>query len=215
MHVVGIQPSRPMHAIVARPDSDIDRPTQLADQPVAVNFHAGSHFAAIRLLEGYLGKEHLRMQHFGGPAERLNAVMEGEVAAGVVMEPYIALADQLGCRFLCEGFFVATDVANDELDAETLAALYRALGRAVEYLNADPGHKVKYAPYLMADIPADYPWGRPELKWLRPQRQRYEKPGPYPEWEFRLTADLMIRWGLLTPEATYDRVVDNRVAAAT
>ena len=203
-----------MHAIVASPNSEIDRPTQLADKPVAVNFHAGSHFAAIRLLEGYLGMEHLKMQHYGGPANRLHAVMTGEVAAGLVMEPYIALADQLGCKFLCEGFFVATDVAQDELDAETLGALYRSLGKAVDYLNAKPENKLKYAPYLMADIPPDYPYGQPDLSWVRPQRQRYEKPGPYPEWEFRLTADLMIRWGLLNPDATYERVVDNRLAAA-
>jgi len=203
-----------MYAIVTRPDSAFDRPTQLADVPIAVNFHAGSHYAAIRLLEGYLGKDHLKMQQYGGPANRLNMVMDGEVAAAVLMEPWIGLADQLGCKFLCEGFFLVTDVAQDELDAETLGALYRALGKAVDYLNAKPEHKLKYAPYLMSDIPEDYPWGRPGLEWIRPQRQRYEKPGPYQEWEFRLTADMMIRWGLLPAEAKYESIVDNRMVSA-
>ena len=60
-HVVAMEPSRPAMAIVTSPDSDVDHPAQLADLPIAVNFHAGSHFACIRMLEGFLGQKHQRL----------------------------------------------------------------------------------------------------------------------------------------------------------
>ena len=211
--MVGMQPSRPVHAIFVRLDSEIDHPAQLADQPIAVNFHAGSHFTCIRMLEGFLGRRHLKMLHYGGQANRFDAMMRGEVAAAVLFEPYIALAEKLGCKLLIEGFFTATDVARDDLDAETLGALYRALGRAVVYLNADPEHKKKYIPYLFADIPENYRWGKPNVEDFRLARLRFALPRPYPEPEFKLTYDLMVRWGLLSPDATYETIVSNRVVA--
>ncbi len=57
VRITSLQPSRPLHAIVVAPNSPIDRPAQLAGVPVGVNFFAGSHFAAIRLLEGFIGRE--------------------------------------------------------------------------------------------------------------------------------------------------------------
>jgi len=51
VHITSLQPSRPLHALVAAPGSKIDHPAQLIGEAVAVNFFAGSHFAAIRLLE--------------------------------------------------------------------------------------------------------------------------------------------------------------------
>ena len=196
--------------IIARPDSEIDHPAQLADQPIGVNFHAGSHFACIRMLEGFLGREHMNMLDYGHPEFRFDAMMRGEVAAAVLMEPFIALAEKLECNVLTEAFFTSTDVARDDLDTETLAALFRALGRAVDHLNADPQHKRQYVHYMLEDIPDDFPWGKPDVDEFRLSRLRFRPPGPYSENEFRLTADLMVRWGLLSPDATYHRMVDTR-----
>ena len=89
VRITSLQPSRPLHAIVVAPNSPIDRPAQLAGVPVGVNFFAGSHFAAIRLLEGFIGRERLKLQHFGGPASRFDAVLAGEVPAAMIMEPYV------------------------------------------------------------------------------------------------------------------------------
>jgi len=96
VHITSLQPSRPLHALVAAPGSKIDHPAQLIGEAVAVNFFAGSHFAAIRLLEGFVGRENVKLLHFGGPGERLAAVLRGEVAAGIIMEPYVTLAEKLG-----------------------------------------------------------------------------------------------------------------------
>ena len=198
-------------AVVTRPDSEIDHPAQLAGRPIGVNFHAGSHFACIRMREGFLGRDNLNMLDYGHPEFRFDAMMRGEVDAAVLMEPFIALAEKLECNILTEAFFNSTDVARDDLDTETLAALFRALGRAVDYLNADPRHKRRYVHYMLEDIPDDFRWGKPDVDEFRLSRLRFRPPGPYPEQEFELTADLMVRWGLLSPDATYQRTVDTRV----
>ena len=213
--MIGMQPSRPVLAVIARPGSEFDRPAQLADQPIAVNFHAGSHFGCIRMLEGFLGREHLKMLDYGHPPYRFDAMMRGEVAAAVLMEPFIALAEKLDCNILSESYFTSTDVARDDLDTETLTAIFRALERAVEFLNADPRHKKKYVHYMLEDIPDDFPWGKPDVEDFRLSRLRFSPPGPYPDEEFRLTADMMVRWGLLSPDATYERMVDTRVIQDT
>ena len=162
------------------------------------------------MLEGFLGREHLNMLDFGHPEFRFDAMMCGEVAASVLMEPFITLAENLGCNILAEAFFTSTDVARDDLDGHTLSILFKALGRAVDYLNEDPQHKRQYIHYMLEDIPDDYPWGKPEIDDFRLSRLRFRPPTAYSEKEFNLTADLMIRWNLLSTDTTYQNMVDSR-----
>jgi NitT/TauT family transport system substrate-binding protein len=212
VHITSLQPSRPLHALVAAPGSKIDHPAQLIGEAVAVNFFAGSHFAAIRLLEGFVGRENVKLLHFGGPGERLAAVLRGEVAAGIIMEPYVTLAEKLGANILAEAFFVATDVARDDFDPADLKALYRALDRAADFLNADTSNKRKYIPYLLKDIPDDYPWGKPEIEDFHLPRLRFGHTEPYSQAEFERSRRILVDYNLLAPEANFARVVDNRVA---
>jgi NitT/TauT family transport system substrate-binding protein len=214
VHITSLQPSRPLHAIIVAPGSNIDRAAQLAGKPVGVNFFAGSHFAAIRLLEGYIGKENLKLQHFGGPADRFDAVLRGDVAAAVIMEPYVALADRLGANVLTQGFFVATDIAREDLDQGDLKALYRALDRAADFLNASAENKRKYLHYLIADIPAGYHWGVPRIEDFHLPRLRFGHTEPYPREEFQRSLDILVNYALLTPATTFERVVDNGALAA-
>jgi NitT/TauT family transport system substrate-binding protein len=211
VHITSLQPSRPLHALVAAPGSDIDRPAQLTGKGVGVNFFAGSHFAAIRLLEGFVGKGNFKLQHFGGPAERLDAVLRGEVPAAIIMEPYVTLAETLGAHILAQGFFVATDVARDDLDPDDLKALYKALDRAADFLNASPANKRKYIPYLLQDIPDDYAWGKPTVEDFHLPHLRFGHTEPYPRNEFDRSLQILTEYDLLTPNATFDRVVKNQV----
>jgi NitT/TauT family transport system substrate-binding protein len=214
VHITSLQPSRPLHALVAAPRSKIDHAAQLGGRGVAVNFYAGSHFAAIRLLEGFVGRENVKLLHFGGPAERLAAVLRGEVAAGIIMEPYVTLAEKLGANILAEAYFVATDVARDDFDPEDLKALYRALDRASDFLNESPSNKRKYIPYLLQDIPNDYPWGKPAIEDFHLPRLRFGHTEPYSQAEFERSRQILLDYNLLAPDASFARVVDNRVAQA-
>ncbi len=213
VRITSLQPSRPVHAIIVAPNSPIDRPAQLANVPVGVNFFAGSHFAGIRLLEGFVGRERVKLQHFGGPASRFDAVLSGEVQAAVLMEPYITLAEKLGASVLAEGHFVVTDVVRDDLPQDDLQAIYRALNRASDFLNASPANKRKYLHYLINDIPQDYRWGRPDPADFHLPRLRFGHTLPYPKNEFDRSLEILEQYDLLTPGVSFGSVVNNGALA--
>lgn len=209
--ITSLQPSRPVHALIAAPGSKIDRAAQLAGVPVGVNFFAGSHFAAIRFLEGFVGKGRVNLQHFGGPAERFDAVLRGEVPAAIVMEPYITLAEKHGAHILAEAAFVATDIAREDFSAEDLRALYRALDRAADFLNAHADNKRKYLHYLIDSIPEGYAWGRPAPEDFHLPRLKFGPTEPYPQQEFDRSLEILADYGLLSPETSFGQLVDNSV----
>lgn len=201
-------------AIVSRPDSPHNYPGTLGNKPVAVQFHAGSHYVALRLLEGYLPPEKIKLVHYGSPQHRFEAMWKGEVDAAAVMEPWIALAEKLGCKVLCEGHYLGAENASDDMDAETFAAINRAVARAIDMFNAD---KRKYLFYMIedpriADTLAQYGGLTPEDFHL--PRLRYVKSTPYSDEIVEDTYHWMTRWGLLDGAACDAGLVDNRITEA-
>lgn len=200
-------------AVVVRPDSSHNYPGTLGNCPIAVQFHAGSHYVALRLLEGYLPTEKIKLVHYGSPQNRFDAMWNGEVDAALVMEPWISLAEKLGCKVLCEGHYLGAENASDDMDEETFAAINRAVEKAIDMLNAD---KRKYLRYMIedpriADAIVKYGGLTPEDFHLG--RLRYVKPVPYSDEIVEDTYDWMTRWGLITDTACSTDLVDNRIAA--
>jgi NitT/TauT family transport system substrate-binding protein len=159
-------------------------------------------------LEGYLPAEKINLVHYGSPNHRFDALMRGEVAAALVMEPWIALAEKNGCKVLCEGHYLGAENANDDMDEETFEAVNRAVRRAVQLINSD---KKKYLHYLiddMKDLPPKYGHLTPDDFHL--PRLRYVEPQPYPEEVMLDTYQWMVRWGLISPSAEVHELVDNR-----
>ena len=134
-------------AIMVAPDSPHNYPGTLGNQAVAVNFHAGSHYVGLRLLEGYLPKEKIKLVHYGSPIHRFESMLNGEVAAAVVMEPWITLGEKLGCKTVAEGHYLGAENASEDMDEETFAGINRAVENAVDLINAD---KRKFLHYLIA-----------------------------------------------------------------
>ena len=197
---------------MVRPDSPHNYPGTLGNRPIAVQFHAGSHYVALRLLEGYLPIEKIKLVHLGSPQERFEAMWRGEVDACLVMEPWIALAEKLGCKALCEGHYLGAENASDDMDEATFAAINRAVGKAVDLLNAD---KRRYLHYLIDDprhaaVLAKYGGLTPEDFHL--PRLRYAKATPYSDEIVEDTYRWMVRWGLIDPKASAADLVENRVA---
>ena len=190
-------------AIVAAPHSHIYEPEQLKDTPVAVSPFNGSHFTTLKMLEGFVQKEHIRVVHAGTMRERLEAVRNGTVAAANCMEPWISIAQKQGCRILMESHSTRSEAASDDLDGPTLAAMFRAEARAAELINQTPG---KYARYLLQEAQ-----GLLEPDELQTWRLLYGPPVPYTRERFETTYAWMQSYpGLLASDATYDAVVDNR-----
>lgn len=194
-------------AIFVRPDSPLTHPQDLAGRSVAVNFHHGSHYIAIQTLEGFLPREEIRVVHLGGPQERFEALRDGKIEAAAVMEPWITVAEKLGYKLIAEAFYVGSEIASPDLDAETYAAITRAVRKAVRALQEDPR---PYLHYLIEDVPEEI--ARLEPQDFRLGRLRYVDPKPYPEKEFQRTYDWMVSWGLIDPSSSYEELVDNRIA---
>src|SRR5215831_19259130 len=135
-------------AIVTAPGSHIYEPEQLKDTPVAVSPFNGSHFTTLKMLEGFVKKEQIKVVNAGTMRERLEAVRKGEVAAANFFEPWISVAQKNGFRILIESHSTRSEAASDDLDGPTLAAMFRAEARAAEMINRQPG---KYAPYLLRE----------------------------------------------------------------
>lgn len=111
------------------------------------------------MLEGFLRREHIRVIHLGGPRQRFQALMDGTVAAATLMEPWIAVAEKLGCKLICEAHYVGAEIASPDMDPETYEAIARAIRKAVEKLNQDPQ---RFLHYLIAEVPASISDLRPE-----------------------------------------------------
>jgi NitT/TauT family transport system substrate-binding protein len=208
--IVMLRPAVVSQAIIVRPDSPITHVQALRHKPIAVNFHAGSHYLTLQLLEGFMEREAITVVHVGQAPGRYRALWEGRVDAVTVMEPYIALAEKQGCHVLAEAFYVGAEILSPALDTETATGMSRAITRAVERINAD---KRSYLHHLIAELPA-------ELGTLTPAdfhlpRLRYTNPRPYPEDEFARTYDWMVSWNLIPAGATYDRLVDNRIGVVS
>jgi NitT/TauT family transport system substrate-binding protein len=208
--IVMLRPAVVSQAIIVRPDSPITHVQALRHRPVAVNFHAGSHYLTLQLLEGFMEREAITVVHVGQAPGRYRALWEGRVDAVTVMEPYIALAEKQGCHVLAEAFYVGAEILSPDLDTATATGVSRAITRAVERINAD---KRPYLHHLIAELPA-------ELGTLTPAdfhlpRLRYTNPRPYPEDEFARTYDWMVSWNLIPAGATYDRLVDNRIGVVS
>src|SRR5207302_9482649 len=73
-------------AIFARPDSGLTRLAELAGVPVGVGLMAGSHFTALRTLEGALPRDQATVANIGGRGRRLQARLDGEVKAGNLLD---------------------------------------------------------------------------------------------------------------------------------
>ncbi len=190
-------------AIVTWPDSGIYEPEQLKDRAVAVSPFNGSHFTTLKMLEGFIEKEHIQVTHAGTIPERMVAVRQGDAAAANLMEPWISVAQKQGFRVIMEAHSTRADAASDDLDGPTLAAMFRAQARASEMINQDPA---KYAHYF-----AEEANGLLEPHELQTWRLLYGPPTPYTRERFNDTYQWMLGYSdLVAPGATYEEVVDNR-----
>ena len=208
--IVTLRPAIVSQAIVVRPDSSITHVQALRHQPIAVNFHAGSHYLTLQLLEGFLEREAIQVVHVGQAPGRYQAMWEGRVEATTVMEPYIALAEKQGCHILAEAVYVGAEILSPRLHTDTANRLYRVITRAVELITAGPR---RHLHHLITDLPPEWrPLLTPEDFHL--PRLRYVAPQPYPAEAFEHTYRWMRSWDLVPEGASYGQLVEQRVGAA-
>ncbi len=196
-------------AIIVRGDSPYTHAQDLRNVPVGVHFHAGSQYLTLQMLEGFLLREDIKVVHLPVSANRYKALLDGTVDAVTLPEPWISLAEKQKCKLICEAYCVGSEVASPDIDAETYGAIGRAIKKAVRRINTN---KKKYLHYFIADVPRGIGSLSPADFHL--PRLRYVDPVPYPPEEFEQAYQWMLSWGLIKPNATFSRLIDNRITAA-
>jgi NitT/TauT family transport system substrate-binding protein len=200
--IVALGASMSMFAIVVSRDSKAYEPEQLKDKTIAVTPNNGSHFTTLKMLEGFLTPEHVKVTNVGSMPKRLEALRRGEVDAVSLMEPWISVAQKEGLRILIESHSTRSEAAGDDLDAPTLRKMFRAQARAVELLEKDPR---PYIHYLINET-----GGRLEPQELQTWRLLHAPPTPYTRERFEDTYNWTVKWNMVVPGASYENTVDNR-----
>ena len=200
--IVALGASMSKFAIVVSRESKIYEPEMLKDKLISVTPNNGSHFTMLKMVEGFLEPEHVKTTNAGSMQKRIEALRRGEVAAVVLMEPWISVAQKEGLRILIESHSTRSEAASDELDGPTLAAMFRAQAKAVEAIEKDP---TPYVHYLVAET-----GGRLEPNEFQTWRLLHAPPQPYTRERFDDTYNWTVKRNMTVPGATYENTVDNR-----
>ena len=201
--IVALGAAMSKFAIVTSPDSSIVEPEQLANTEIAVTIFNGSHFTTLKMLEGFLRKDEIKVTNFGTMPQRLEAVRRGELAACTFNEPWISVAQKQGFRIIMESHSTRSEAAGEEMDGPTLASNFLAQAKAAEMIQANPS---KYSHYL-----TDETGGILEPHELQTWRFLYVAPVPYTRERFQRTYQWMQSYpDLIIPGVTFESVVDNR-----
>lgn len=200
--ILGFRESITAMGIVARKDANILRPEDLAGVAVAVQEHTGSHYMAIRMMEGFVAKHEIKTVHIGGPEARLRALLDGRVPAAALMEPFLSFAEKDG-HLVTMAYYNGLVVVPEDYDRDKFAKLQEIVQRAVDLINADVG---KYAPKLLNDLSPDLR-ANMTLDELHVERLRYVYARPYTQREYERAAAWMEEWGLLEEGAHPEKLL--------
>ena len=201
--IVALGASMSKFAIVVDKGSKIYEPEMLKDKLISVTPNNGSHFTMLKMVEGFLEPQHVKTTNAGSMPKRIEALRRGDVAAVVLMEPWISVAQKEGLRILIESHSTRSEAASRRaLTAPTLAAMFRAQARAVEDIERDP---TPYVQYLIAET-----GGRLDAKDFQTWRLLHAPPQPYTRERFDDTYNWTVKWNMTVPGATFENTVDNR-----
>ena len=195
-------------ALMVPPWSPVYTPQQLANKLVGLPYFAGTHYLGLLMLEGFLPRDLIKTcQAPNGSGARYRSLMNGEIDATTLTEPYITVAEKAGCRIIVQAPFHGTEVATQEVDAETYAAFSRAVKKAVVRINAD---KRKYLQYFI-----DYYKSDPEVAALTVDdmtlgRLQVVEPAPIPEEELQRTYEWMLGWNMLDETTGAENLIDSQ-----
>lgn len=169
-------------------DKSLQVPRDLADVAIGINDYTGSHYTTLQLLEGAVGKEHVKTVHASGPHIRLEKLKKGELRAATLMEPYISLALKQGAHIIASTFYRGAEVISDQLNPEQRQAYFDAINQAVDIINKD---FARYSHHIVESVK-----GHVKPEDIGPHFLRYEKVEVYAPETFQQAYDWMQERGL-------------------
>lgn len=148
-HAYSITPS----GIYVPPESPIRRPEDLANVPVGVGYHSGSHFSALQALQQVLDSASITFDFIGLPLDRLTALLERKAPAANVFGPTLYIVEQQGFRKVLDTSFMIGFLFDDGVDVEDVDRYFRALRRAQRDIDLEPE---AYKHYFLDELPEKF-----------------------------------------------------------
>jgi NitT/TauT family transport system substrate-binding protein len=196
--IAALRPAVAAQAIVSW-DNELLVPRDLLDVEIGINDFTGSHYTTLQLLEGALGRDHVKTVHIGEPSHRYEQVKAGKIRAATVMEPFISLALKEGAHIVALTFYRGAEVIHPRFDNEQREAYFAALNEAVDLIQAD---FKKYSHYILGVTkgrlkPEEF--GQQFIHYVHAQNYAIEKFDQAYEW--------MESWKLTAGKNTHESLV--------
>jgi NitT/TauT family transport system substrate-binding protein len=148
-HAYSVTPA----GIVVPPESPIKRPRDLANVPVGVGYHSGSHFSGLQALQKVLQPDEIKLDFIGMPQDRLAAMLDRKVTAANVFGVQLYVLLQQGFRIVVDTTFMIGFLFSNDADVEDVGKYFNALKRAQRDIDLAPE---QYKHYLLKGIPEKF-----------------------------------------------------------
>jgi ABC-type nitrate/sulfonate/bicarbonate transport system substrate-binding protein len=148
-HAYSVSPS----GIFVAPHSAIQRPEDLANVPVTVGYHSGSHYSTLQALESFLERDRIKL-HFGGLLlDRLALLVDQQVPAASLFGAPFYVAEQLGFRKVVDTTFMIGHLVSQTAEFADTEHYFEALRRAQHDIDIAPE---PYKHYFLRELPERY-----------------------------------------------------------
>jgi hypothetical protein len=184
--------------IFAALGSSITSPEALANVPVTVGYHSGSHYSTLQGLEPFLARDQIKL-HFGGLLlDRLALLVDGQVPAASLFGAPFYVAEQLGFKKIIDTTFMIGHLVTEHADLDQVDRYFEALRRAQHDIDLEPE---AYKHYFLRELPERY-HKLVDIRQFGPgERIVFE---PYPQAAFERTRRWIESWDLFPPEQKGD-----------
>jgi hypothetical protein len=200
-HAYSVSPS----GIFVAPESPIQKPEELANVPVTVGYHSGSHFSTLQGLERFLKREEIKLNFGGLLLDRLALLVDRQVPAVSLFGAPFYVAEQLGFRKIVDTTFVIGHLVTQQADLQDVEHYFNALRRAQHDIDMEPE---LYKHYFLRELPERYHALIDTRRFGPGERIVFE---PYPQAVFERTRRWIESWNLFPPDqkgtAGYDVAV--------
>jgi NitT/TauT family transport system substrate-binding protein len=180
--------------IFVSPDSRIQKPEELANVPVTVGYHSGSHYSTLQGLEQFLKRGEIKL-HFGGLLlDRLALLVDRQVSAASLFGAPFYVAERLGFKKIVDTTFMIGHLVTEHADLDQVERYFEALRRAQRDIDLEPE---AYKHYFLRELPERY-HQLVDIRQFGPgERIVFE---PYPEGAFQRTRQWIESWNLFPPD---------------
>jgi hypothetical protein len=191
-HAYSVSPS----GVFVPPESPIRHTPELANIPVTVGYHSGSHYSTLQGLEKSLTREQIKLHFAGLLLDRLALLVDRQVPAASLFGAPLYVAEQLGFRKVVDTTFMIGHLISGDADLLDVKRYFKALRRAQQDIDMEPE---LYKHYFLRELPDRY-HSMVDIPTFGPgERLVFE---PYPQEVFERTRKWIESWDLFPPEQT-------------